>query len=139
MSVIAPMMAQLGVTDAARSLAFYRDVLSFEHTGGHEVAGHVCVATLRSGPAVLQVAEHDGIADTPEQRHARHGTILFFECDDVVARHAAITTRGGSPTKLCVVDYWMRMKMFEIHDPDNHCLWFGQRTDEPVSGHDGDE
>jgi len=136
MSLIAPMMAQLGVTNAARSLAFYRDVLGFEHIGGHVVDGHVFVATVRSGPAMLQVAEHDGITDSPDQRYARHGTILFFECDDVVVRHAAITARGGAPTGPCVVDYWMRMKMFEMHDPDNHCLWFGQRTDEPISGHD---
>ena len=133
MPVIAPMMAQLGVTDAARSVAFYRHVLQFDHTGGHEIDGHVYVATLRCGPAVLQVAEHDGVTNTPDQRGARHATILFFECDDVVARHAAVTSRGGAPTPLCVVDYWMRMKMFEIHDPDNHCLWFGQKTDEPVS------
>lgn len=135
MNLIAPMMAQLGVTDPTRSLAFYRDVLGFHHVGGHEVNGRVLAATLRLGEAKLQVADHDGVADNPEQNGARHATILFFECDDVVALHAAVRSRGGKPSDLSVADFWMRMKMFEIEDPDHHTLWFGQRTNEPVTPH----
>jgi uncharacterized glyoxalase superfamily protein PhnB len=135
MTIIAPMMAQLGVVDASRSAAFYREVLGFTQTDCHRENGRLVVGELRLGQARLQVAEHDGVADTPEQHGARHATILFFECDDVVAYHASLRSRGASPSDLSVEQFWIRMKMFEIDDPDHHTLWFGQRTDEPISGH----
>ena len=127
MTIVSPMMAQLGVTNASQSLAFYRDVLGFSHTGGYQEGERVLVAEVRLGEAILQVAEHDGVIDSPEQRRARRATILFFACDDVVSLYNAVKTRGGSPSDLSIVHYWIRMKMFEISDPDDHTLWFGQQ------------
>ena len=68
--IIAPMMAQLGVADCARSASFYRDVLGLDVEELYRDGGRLRVAELRLGPAKLQVAEHDGVRDTPEQRAA---------------------------------------------------------------------
>jgi hypothetical protein len=85
------------------------------------------VAELQLGPAKLQIAAHDGVQDTPEQRKARRAAIFFFETDDVGTLHADILRRGGRPGELKIVDYWMRMEMFCISDPDDHTLWFAER------------
>ncbi len=55
---------------------------------------------------------------------------MFFPTDDVVAMHTAVRTRGGEPSGLEKVN-WIKMRMFEIRDPDGHTLWFGQSFDEP--------
>jgi len=47
------------------------------------------------------------------------------QADDVVATHAAIRARGGSPSDIERVN-WIKMQMFEIRDPDGNVLWFGQ-------------
>jgi uncharacterized glyoxalase superfamily protein PhnB len=44
--------------------------------------------------------------------------------------HAAIRVRGGAPSEMEKVN-WIKMRMFEIRDPDGHALWFGQSYDKP--------
>jgi predicted enzyme related to lactoylglutathione lyase len=50
---------------------------------------------------------------------------LFLQCDDVVATHAAISGRGGTASAIQNVN-WIKMRMFEIRDPDGNVVWFGQ-------------
>ena len=128
MNIVSQVLPQLGVIDAARSVAFYRDVLGFKVNWEHHEGGKTGVAELQLGAAKLQVGQHDGVKDTPEQRSARHATILFFETDDVEALHVDVRARGGKASDIAEVDYWMRMRIFEISDPDGHELWFGQRV-----------
>jgi predicted enzyme related to lactoylglutathione lyase len=129
MSIIAPLLPQLGVTDVMRSLAFYRDVLAFDVNWEHRDGGDLAVAELQLGPAKLQIAAHDGTRDDAEQRSARRATVMFLQTDDVDALHAAILQRGGRPSNIEPVYYWMRMRLFSINDPDDHELWFGQRIE----------
>jgi uncharacterized glyoxalase superfamily protein PhnB len=131
---VAPVMAQLGVVNCALSASFYRDALGFSTEELYHDDGHLRVAELRLGQARLQVAEHDGVRDTPEQRSARHSIILFFECDDVKALHEAVTARGANASALSIEELWIRMQMFEIEDPDGHTLWFGQRLQQEHQG-----
>jgi uncharacterized glyoxalase superfamily protein PhnB len=42
----------------------------------------------------------------------------------------AILARGGAPSELEKVN-WIKMQMFEIRDPDDHALWFGQSFQQP--------
>jgi catechol 2,3-dioxygenase-like lactoylglutathione lyase family enzyme len=128
MTIVSPLLPQLGVVDAGRSVTFYRDVLGFKVNWEHQESGKTIVAELELGAGKLQVGMHDGVKDTPEQRSARHSTICFFETDNVEALHAGIVARGGMPSGIEEVDYWMRMRLFEISDPDHHELWFGQRV-----------
>src|SRR4051812_38525461 len=114
MTIVSPLLPQLGVVDAGRSVAFYRDVLGFTVNWEHQEDGKTIVAELELGAGKLQVGVHDGVKDTPEQRSARHSTILFFETGDVVALHAGIVARRGKPSDVEDVEYWMRMRLFEI-------------------------
>jgi catechol 2,3-dioxygenase-like lactoylglutathione lyase family enzyme len=114
-AIVSPVARSIGVADTARSIAFYRDVLGFdvrEQAGMKEVV---------YGPARIQF-------DSKQPRSA----MLFFETDDVEALHAVIRTRGGNPSELEKVN-WIKMRMFAVHDPDQHVLWFGQSYNVPDS------
>jgi catechol 2,3-dioxygenase-like lactoylglutathione lyase family enzyme len=116
-----PVMRFLAVTNVDRSVAFYRDVLGFEV---RQQEGEM-EATL--GPARIQFGKQGyGPGDYEFRSPQQPGTIiLFFQCDDVVATHAACRARGASPSEIEKVN-WIKMRMFEVRDPDGNVLWFGQ-------------
>ncbi len=123
-AITAPVMRMIGVADAARSAAFYRDVLGFEvreQAGGTEAV---------YGPARIRFGAHDYAPLEWDEPRPPGSAILFFETDDVSAMHAAICARGGKPTGLEKVN-GIKMRMFEIRDPDGHTLWFGQSYHQP--------
>jgi len=123
-SIIAPVMRFVGVKDAARSIAFYRDVLGFDAPDG------VDGVEVVYGPARIRFGAHDYAPDDWEGSRPRGSAILFFQTDDVAALHETIRTRGGYPSELEKVN-WIKMRMFEIRDPDGHTPWFGQSYDQP--------
>jgi catechol 2,3-dioxygenase-like lactoylglutathione lyase family enzyme len=112
--IVGPVMRCIGVADTARSILFYRDVLGFEV---REQAG---IVEAVYGPARIQLG----------RREPRGSAILFFQAGDVDAMHAAIRARGGAPSEPEKVN-WIKMRMFEIRDPDGHTLWFGESYDKP--------
>ncbi len=63
------------------------------------------------------------------ERRDPGSAILFFQIDDVEAMHSVISARGGKPSDIEKVN-WIKMRMFEVCDPDDHKLWFGQSYDE---------
>jgi predicted enzyme related to lactoylglutathione lyase len=111
--IVAPVSRWIPVADVARSAAFYGDVLGFEI---HQVSDGI---EATSGPALLHF-------DSSGSGRA----IVFFETDDVAAMHAAIGARGGETSELVRVN-WIKMRMFEMRDPDGNTLWFGQSYDKP--------
>ena len=113
-AITAPVMRIIPVADAARSTRFYRDVLGFE------IRGQSGPIEALYGPARIQFAAQDGGAPA----------ILFFETTDLDAMHAAIRARGGAPSQPQKVN-WIKMRMFEVRDPDGHTLWFGESYDRP--------
>lgn len=113
--IVAPVMRYLGVSDTARSAAFYRDVLGFEIRDAPDGIEAAC------GPALLHF-------DT----QAFASAIVFFQTGDVAAMHAAVRARGGRPSEIEKVN-WIKMRMFEIRDPDGNTLWFGQSYHVPDS------
>jgi len=123
-AVVAPVMRSIGVADAARSTVFYRDVLGFEI---REQAG---VIEALNGPARIRFGAHDYGPDNREEPRPPGSAMLFFETGDVAAMHAAIRARGGNPSEMEKVN-WIKMRMFEVRDPDGHTLWFGQSYQEP--------
>jgi uncharacterized glyoxalase superfamily protein PhnB len=114
--IVSPVARCIGVEDPARSALFYRDVLGFEI---REESGTVEAV---KGPAQVQL--------DPEAQP--RPAILFFQASDVAGLHAAILARGGAPSELEKVN-WIKMRMFEIRDPDGHTLWFGESFDVPHS------
>jgi catechol 2,3-dioxygenase-like lactoylglutathione lyase family enzyme len=115
-------MRFIGVADAARSVHFYRDVLGFEvrdESGAIEAV---------YGPARVRFGAQDYSPLDWENPRPPGSAILFFQTGDVSAMHAAIRARGGSPSELEKVNC-IKMRMFEIRDPDGHTMWFGQSYD----------
>ena len=110
-------MRFVGVVDPARSILFYRDVLGFEL---RERSG---VIEAVSGPAQIQL----GGEDCPPPG----ASVVFFETDNLDAMRAAICARGGKPSEFTKVNR-VKMRVFEIRDPDGNTLWFGESYDRPV-------
>ena len=125
-AIVAPVSRHLAVADLERSMAFYRDVLGFD---ARRVPAGGAVE-VRCGPARIQLASGDGAHDSTGARRPRGSAILFFQTDDVAAMRDAILARGGTPSELEKVN-WIKMRIFEIRDPDGHVLWFGQSFAEP--------
>jgi len=125
-AIVAPAMRFIGVADANRSILFYRDILGFE------VRDQQGIIEAVYGPACIQFGRQDYAPNDWEKPRPRGSAILFFQTDDVAAMHAAIRARGGTPSELEKVN-WIKMRMFEIRDPDGHTLWFGQSYDVPHS------
>jgi catechol 2,3-dioxygenase-like lactoylglutathione lyase family enzyme len=123
-AIVAPVMRFIGVAETGRSTAFYRDVLGFEmrkQEGSIEVV---------YGPARIRFGTHGYAPDDWDTPLPPGSAILFFQTDDVAAMHAVIRSRGGQPSEMQRVN-WIKMRMFEIRDPDGHTLWFGQSYDAP--------
>jgi catechol 2,3-dioxygenase-like lactoylglutathione lyase family enzyme len=118
-AIIAPVVRSIGVADEARSSVFYRDVLGFAIT---EQAGAVEAV---NGPAHIRFGTDDYAPANQDAPRPRGSAILFFETDDVARMHASILARGGSPSEMEKVNR-VKMRMFEVRDPDGHTLWFGQ-------------
>src|ERR1700757_3222243 len=106
-AIVSSVSRHLLVADAARSVAFYRDVLGFEQRDVRETYGASVVAELVSGPARLQL----DVGPNPPRK------ILFFESSDVQAMLAGVSARGAQPSELERVN-WIKMEMFEVRDPD---------------------
>ncbi|HEV2399031.1 MAG TPA: VOC family protein [Candidatus Sulfotelmatobacter sp.] len=117
--IASPVMRFLPVADADCSVAFYRDVLGFEIKENEGAVEAVL------GPARIRFGK-EGYAPTDWQTPRTPGSaILFLQADDIAATHAAIRGRGGSPSNVERVN-WIKMRMFEVRDPDRNVLWFGQ-------------
>jgi catechol 2,3-dioxygenase-like lactoylglutathione lyase family enzyme len=84
------------------------------------------VATeLVRGPARLLVTVGDSVFDSTGQRQPRGSAIIFLETDNVAGLHAEVADRGGQPSRLEKAN-WLKMRLFELRDPDGHTIWFGQ-------------
>ncbi len=134
-SIVSPVSRRLAVADAARSLAFYRDVLGFEIRCVREENGVPAHVEVVSGPAKIELGLADAAPDSTGQSRPRGSAILYFQTDDIVAMHEALIARGGDPSEIAKVN-WIKMSMFEIRDPDGHSLWFGQSFQQPSSAVD---
>lgn len=51
--------------------------------------------------------------------------IVFLQSGDVEGAQAELRKRGGEPSEIEKVN-WIKMRMFEVRDPDGNVLWFGQ-------------
>ena len=112
LAITAPVSRRLYVSDPARSIAFYRDVLGFDARPGPSG-----VIEMTLGPARITLGRRDPATDPGR-------SILFFEIDDVAATYDTLGARGANPTVPQDVN-WIKMRMIEVRDPDGNTLWFG--------------
>ena len=120
-SIIAPVSRQLSVSDLDRSVRFYRDVLGFEArrpVDGSAIDEPSQRCDVVRGPARIELT-----ATRDAASNGKHG-ILFFETDDAAAMHDALESAGARPSALEDVN-WIKMRVFEVRDPDGNVLWFG--------------
>ena len=115
------------VSDVARSLAWYRDVLGlaflFEAPPG--------LAFLRGGEVRVMLARpEDGRAPTVG------GTVLYWRVADLEAAHAHAVAQGArsahAPHRVAVMpdhELWMAF----LHDPDGHLVGLMAEHPLPVS------
>jgi uncharacterized glyoxalase superfamily protein PhnB len=128
--IVAPLSRHLSVADIEHSMAFYRDVLGFAVRPLERGDGIPGAAEAVSGPARIQLGTEDFAHDSTGERRPRGTAILFFQTDDVAALRDAVVRRGGGPSELEKVN-WIKMRVFQIRDPDGHTLWFAQSFQEP--------
>ncbi|MDF2770838.1 MAG: hypothetical protein K0S86_331 [Geminicoccaceae bacterium] len=115
--ITAPVSQQLTVSGIERSVRFYRDVLGFEVRAAFDDRAEVV-----RGPARIELSVATGTD--------RDYRVLFFETDDVAAMRSALEAAGAAPSALADVN-WIKMRMFEVRDPDGHVLWFGTSFSQP--------
>jgi hypothetical protein len=102
-------------------MKFWRDVLGFELRGSDADSR----VDLVSGAARVRLGERDWPPDFSGEGTRPGSAIVFFETDSIEAMQSAIRRRGGDPSHVENVN-WLKMRVFEIRDPDGHVLWFGQ-------------
>ncbi|HEY6060639.1 MAG TPA: VOC family protein [Gemmatimonadales bacterium] len=129
-AIVAPLSRHLSVADIDRSMAFYRDVLGFAVRRLDRGDGVPAMAEAVSGPARIQLGSQDEAYDSTGERRPRGAAILFFQTDDVAALRDLVLARGGKPSELEKVN-WIKLRVFQVHDPDGHTLWFAQSFQEP--------
>lgn len=129
-AIVSPVSRLLAVSDLERSTAFYRNVLGFAIRLVPPQAGEPAAAEAVRGPARLQLLAGDHARDSTGQRRPRGAAVVFFETDDLAAMRAAAQERGGQPSDLEKFN-WIKMRVFQVRDPDGHTLWFGQSFQGP--------
>lgn len=119
--IASPAMRYIAVTSLDRSIPFYRDVLGFQ------IAKHEDDAEAVLGPVRIRLGKVGYSAGdwSFETERPAGSAILFLQTGDVEAVRAEIRDRGGAPSDIENVN-WIKMRMFEIRDPDGNVLWFGQ-------------
>jgi len=116
-----PAMRFVGVSNLNRSIGFYRDVLGFHVTNFEDEAEAVLgPVRIRLGKAGYSPGDLSFTSARPAG-----SAILFLQTDDVEATLAELQRRGGAPSRIEKVN-WIKMRMFEIRDPDGNVFWFGQ-------------
>jgi aminoglycoside 3-N-acetyltransferase len=121
-SIVAPVSRQLAVSDLERSVRFYRDILGFEvrrPADASAVDDRSRKIEVVRGPARIELTATAAVP-APNGDHR----ILFFETDDAAAMHGALESAGARPSALEDVN-WIKMRVFEVRDPDGNVLWFG--------------
>ena len=126
LTIISPVSRHLVVSDVARSVAFYCNVLGFRIAPETSKSSVPSLAEVVYGPARIQFYTQEGLTvDSSGPLSPRGSALVFFEVEDVQAMHAAIAARGGNPSRPERVN-WIKIALFEVRDPDGHALWFGK-------------
>lgn len=107
------------MSDLESASRFYHDLLGFESRPAPGAVEFV------RGPARILAEVGEMSFDSTMEPQPRGTAIIFLQVDDVEAMRAEIVGRGGAPSPLEKAN-WLKMRLFELRDPDGHVIWFGQ-------------
>ena len=130
---LAALIPMLSVSDLKRTMSFYGERLGFDvlnSLGGAEPKW--CMLGRDGVKIMFNQPPREEMNTLP--RHAKDFQIFYFYPDDVVALHTAWKSKGLSVSELRVTHYGM--KEFELRDPDDYWLWFGQETSDSPTEND---
>jgi uncharacterized glyoxalase superfamily protein PhnB len=119
----------LVVSDVARSVAFYRDILGCEVTATVPDAAPFVFATVQSGPVEIFFNSREAVAAEYPSLVERPlgGTLtLFIEVQDISALHESLKDRVTIVMPL--EKKWYGVTEFAMTDPDGWVITFAQRT-----------
>lgn len=124
--IVSPAMRFLAAADLDRSITFYHNVLGFQVKRDEEGA------ELSRGPARIRLGQTGYSPGDWAFTTARPpgSAVLFLQSGDIAATHSEVQGRGGVPSDIEKVN-WIKMRMFEIRDPDGNVIWFGQSYHKP--------
>jgi catechol 2,3-dioxygenase-like lactoylglutathione lyase family enzyme len=119
----------LFVSDIARSLAFYRDVLGFTvSTTVPEAPPFVFAWLQRDGVAVFLNDTAAALRESPELgvQAGHSGVSLFIQMEGIKDLWALVRTQ--TPVVMALKDQWYGMTEFTIRDPDGYLVTFAEHT-----------
>jgi len=123
--ITSPVSRWLGARDPTRTATFWRDVLGFAVRDGAD-----STLELSSGQALIRLGSEDHAPDFSGDARAPGAALVFFQVSDVAAMHARIRERGGAPSAIEKMNQ-LKLRLFEVRDPDGHVLWFGDSYQMP--------
>ncbi len=121
----------LAVTDLKRTMDFYCTKLGFRVDGTHGAPEPVWCELVRDDVTIMFNAPPRKDVERDVPRGSKNYQIFYFNSSDVAGLHREWKAAGVAVSDLRVTFY--HMKEFEVRDPDNYWLWFGQYTDEPAT------
>lgn len=119
----------LVVSDVARTVAFYRDVLGFQVQMTVPEEAPFVFAILTNGPVEVFANAHGVAADEyPAFRDQKIGgtLTLFMEVNGVEAAYDALKSKVNIVMPL--EKKWYGMTEFAFTDPDGYIITFAERT-----------
>ena len=130
---LAALIPMLSVSDLKRTMSFYGERLGFDILNSlGEPEPKWCMLGRDGVKIMFNQPPREEMNTLP--RRAKDFQIFYFYPDDVVALHAAWKSKGLSVSELRVTHYGM--KEFELRDPDDYWLWFGQETSDSPTEND---
>lgn len=118
----------LAVCDLPGAVRFYVEKLGFNCCGMHGNPP-VWAEVERNGVAIMLNAPPAADIRRDVPRSSRNYQIYYINVRGIEQFHADLVSRGVQATRLRVAFYGM--KEFELRDPDDHWLWFGEPTNDP--------
>jgi uncharacterized glyoxalase superfamily protein PhnB len=116
------------VSDVARSVAFYRDVLGFEVTATVPDAAPFVFASMQSGGVeVFLNAPEPAVAEYPDFKDRPIGGTLTLFIEVVDVERAYNSLKANVDVVMPLEKKWYGVTEFAFKDPDGYLITFAQR------------
>lgn len=128
---LTPMM---GVSNIHNTITFY-EKLGFKVNSTFGEGAEPAWAHMEAGKAQIMFYQLEGDCKERNLSAAKDDMIFYLNPEaDIVTCHQELKAAGLKVGELRVTVY--EMKEFELKDPDNYVIWYGQETDEPPTVHE---